>query len=239
MITNEQLRKLRSMLESEMGEIQDRLSDDAYGLKRDLFDSMGELSWRDNHPADFGSEMFERSKDLALRDADSLRLADIDEALERMGENLYGTCDGCGAEIPYERLEANPAAKLCVECKEGAEEIEISANRPVEENFLYPGFGRTFMDSNDEDQNGYDGEDAWQDVARYGTSATNDENFGATKPEDNYVDADERLGYVEDIERVALCDIEGNQIENPQFDRNASPYRRLFEEADQRYWNER
>lgn len=239
MLTTDQISQLRVTLEEEKQEIRRRLyEDDSYQLHESFYDSTSELSVRDNHPADIGTEVFERSKDLALREGDSIRLNEIDGALERIQNNTYGVCAHCNTEISYERMEANPAARFCVNCQEQADEREISANRPVEENFLFPGFGRTFTDDNPEDQNGYDGEDAWQDVAKYGTAATNDENAYATKPDDFWVDAEERVGYVEDVEAVALSDIEGNQIQEPQFIRNEA-YRRVFAEADERYWNER
>jgi len=239
MLTNDQISQLRTRLEDERNEIRQRLyENDSYQTAESLYDSTSELSWRDNHPADLGSEMFERSKDLALREGDSIHLNEIDAALDRIQNNTYGICAHCNTEISYERMDANPSALYCLQCQEAAEQREVSANRPVEENFLFPGFGRTNLDKDEEDQNGYDGEDAWQDVARYGTSATNDENAYATKPDDFWIDAEERIGYVEDIEAVALADIEGNQIKEPQFIRNEA-YRRVFAEADERYWNER
>lgn len=234
-LTNDQIRQLRSQLEEEMSDIRTRLDDhDTYQLQESLMDSTGELSHYDNHPADLGSEVFERGKDLALRDADSLRINEIDDALERMEDGSYGTCAHCGTVIPYARLEANAAAKHCINCQEELDEQEISANRPVEENFLHPGFGRSFMDHNDEDYNGYDGEDAWQDVARYGTAATNDENPDALHPNEFYLHADERLGYVEDIEGFTITDIEGNPVSDPQYVHNDA-YRRAWREADERY----
>jgi len=48
-------------------------------------------------------------------------LADIDSALKRIDDGTYGTCVGCGQEIPLQRLEANPAASLCIDCKRRAE----------------------------------------------------------------------------------------------------------------------
>ena len=41
---------------------------------------------------------------------------EVDRALEKLAEGTYGTCDGCGAEIPGERLEARPWTTLCVRC---------------------------------------------------------------------------------------------------------------------------
>jgi len=229
-LTNEQLRELRSQLEEELSSIRDRIEDNnPYGMAESLETMTDELSHYDNHPADIGSEMFERGKDLALREAASLRLDELDDALERMEEGTYGVCLSCGVEIPYARLQAQPAARHCVPCQEEADEQDVSANRPVEENFLFPGFGRTFMDENEEDQNGYDGEDAWQDVAQYGTAATNDENAYTTEPNHQYTDAEERRGYVEDIEGCLIADMHGKPIE-PGFVRNEA-YWRVFEEA--------
>ncbi|MDI9448265.1 MAG: conjugal transfer protein TraR, partial [Bacillota bacterium] len=48
------------------------------GLGVPLGDSIGELSTYDNHPADVGSEVFERSKDFALRESAMITVAAID-----------------------------------------------------------------------------------------------------------------------------------------------------------------
>ena len=49
---------------------------------------------------------------------DQLRalLADVTRALDKFDEESYGVCDGCGVEIPPERLEVLPWASLCVRC---------------------------------------------------------------------------------------------------------------------------
>jgi DnaK suppressor protein len=43
---------------------------------------------------------------------------DIDAALGRLDNGTYGKCERCGREIPIERLEARPTARLCVACKQ-------------------------------------------------------------------------------------------------------------------------
>lgn len=45
------------------------------------------------------------------------QIARIDHALRKLAEGTYGLCDLCGEQIPPERLEALPAARLCVKCK--------------------------------------------------------------------------------------------------------------------------
>ena len=43
-------------------------------------------------------------------------IEDIEEALRRMDLGTYGWCEACGAQLPFERLEAVPAARRCVAC---------------------------------------------------------------------------------------------------------------------------
>src|SRR3712207_3468680 len=43
-------------------------------------------------------------------------MANIERALARIDSGTYGSCEACGAEIPYARLEAIPYAQLCVRC---------------------------------------------------------------------------------------------------------------------------
>ena len=136
-----------------------------YGLTRPWQEEIGELSTYDNHPADVASELFERAKDVGLRDGDKIRLQEIDRALAAMEEGSYGTCAKCGQPIPFARLEAYPTSLLCVPCKQRDEAIHPTRKRPIEEEFLEPGFGRT--DTDDTTFVIFDGEDAWQAVARY------------------------------------------------------------------------
>ena len=46
-------------------------------------------------------------------------LDEIEAALRLIDRGAYGLCSGCGAPIPYERLEAVPAARHCVPCQSG------------------------------------------------------------------------------------------------------------------------
>jgi RNA polymerase-binding transcription factor DksA len=43
-------------------------------------------------------------------------LDDIEHALSRIDASTYGSCESCGAPIPFERLEAIPYARTCVAC---------------------------------------------------------------------------------------------------------------------------
>ncbi|HEY8472877.1 MAG TPA: TraR/DksA C4-type zinc finger protein [Natronosporangium sp.] len=54
----------------------------------------------------------------ALAAATRQSLAEIHDALRRIRENRYGICTRCEAEIPRERLEVLPHARLCVPCQQ-------------------------------------------------------------------------------------------------------------------------
>jgi RNA polymerase-binding transcription factor DksA len=49
-------------------------------------------------------------------------LDEIEEALRLIDQGGYGLCSVCGNAIPYERLEAVPAARRCVSCQAGHQE---------------------------------------------------------------------------------------------------------------------
>jgi DnaK suppressor protein len=74
-----------------------------------------------DHPADAGSEMFERSLDLSIVTELDAQLDDVEHALDRIGNGTYGRCEACGREIGAERLRARPAARFCVDDQAAAE----------------------------------------------------------------------------------------------------------------------
>jgi DnaK suppressor protein len=75
----------------------------------------------DNHLAETATATLGREIDFTLGENSGQVLADIDSALKRIEEGTYGTCVSCGGEIPLQRLEAYPAASLCIDCKRRAE----------------------------------------------------------------------------------------------------------------------
>jgi YteA family regulatory protein len=205
-VDKEKLARFRERLLQEKRELEKRVQAH-YGMREQMATSLQEFSMYDNHPADIGSELFEREKDLALDSLDRETLKEIDQALTRMDEGTYGRCTVCGQPIPEERLEALPHAQTC---KEHAPAPVINESRPIEEEFLQPPFGRTSLDEK-EGQNGFDGEDAWQIVEAWGTSSTpfsyvdNDK----TDYKEMYVESDEADGSVEDVEQIGYTDMHG------------------------------
>jgi RNA polymerase-binding protein DksA len=80
-------------------------------------DETGEDAVYDNHLADTATETYDRELDYTLEENAEHVLAEIDSALKRIDDGIYGTCTNCGKQIPPERLEARPWATLCIGCK--------------------------------------------------------------------------------------------------------------------------
>lgn len=109
-----------------MQELQ-RLSDIRRSLEAAAAEAGAELSTIDQHPADGGSDMFERAKELAILERTERQIADAERALDRLEAGTYGTCEACGDPIGAARLRARPAARLCLPDQELAEEEGAAA----------------------------------------------------------------------------------------------------------------
>ena len=66
--------------------------------------------------ADSGQVTAERGEVEALANSLVETLTEVEHALEKFDLGTYGVCENCGSEIPEARLEAKPAARLCINC---------------------------------------------------------------------------------------------------------------------------
>ena len=190
------------------------------GISQELGDSTGELSAYDNHPADLGSEVFERSKDIALRDNENILIADIEHALDKIEEGSYGTCDVCKTVIPDARLKALPWAATCVDCQQKLDSHDIAV-RPIEEYSLEPPFGRTFLDRDAKQNVGFDGEDSLQDVWQYGSSDSPQDLPGSRDFSDLNMDPNEQVGIVDQVDNLP-AHMDGSRDQSAQLNRESS-----------------
>jgi DnaK suppressor protein len=114
------------VIRSALREERERVTRMRRALDEAAADPSTDLPLADQHPADSGSDTFERSKVLAILDRADRHLADVDRALERLERGEYGFCEACGEPIGSTRLRARPAARLCLRDQELAEEQEIT-----------------------------------------------------------------------------------------------------------------
>lgn len=69
-------------------------------------------------PVDLAVQNYSKNVLLAVSENDSRQLQMIDEALQRIEDEEYGTCQNCGKEIMTKRLQAVPWARYCLDCQE-------------------------------------------------------------------------------------------------------------------------
>lgn len=203
MLTSKQLQECKSVLVTRQGELIKQLQG-SFGLEMSHIDAVGELSSYDNHPADMGTELFERGKDVALEEHAEMELEQINLALHAISAGTYAICRECSQDIPYERLLAVPTTDACIE---HAEQGIFTSNRPIEETVYSPNLNPNT--EAEEIDNAYDAEDAYQDVARYGNSDTPSDLYGdRDNYDDMYPNSDENIGYVEDVEKYSRTGFE-------------------------------
>ena len=86
----------------------------------------GDLSSYSFHMADLGTDSMEREKAFLFASQEGRMLYSIDESLRRIYKgNNYGVCELCDKPIDFERLEAIPYARLCIECKKQEENTSL------------------------------------------------------------------------------------------------------------------
>src|SRR5690554_712458 len=72
-----------------------------------------------DHMADLGTDAMEREKMLLFASKEGRYLYRVEEALRRLYKEpqTFGRCHNCGRMIDYERLDALPHARYCIDCK--------------------------------------------------------------------------------------------------------------------------
>ena len=104
--TSQQL--LRDQLQEERDRVREQLNNLGRGDAADLD--------FDENFADSGQVTAERGEVDALSGQLNETLQDIEDALAKFDAGTYGECESCHQRIPEARLEAMPAARLCIAC---------------------------------------------------------------------------------------------------------------------------
>ncbi len=76
-----------------------------------------------------GTDAFERQLALNLASTEGDSIFAIDQALKRIDEGIYGSCEECGCLIGRERLKALPFVQLCIACKSESEKRRLVSVR--------------------------------------------------------------------------------------------------------------
>lgn len=115
-LTKEEVKYFLGLLLEKRAEILgDVNSIESEALKKSRMDAAGDLSSMPIHMADVGTDNFEQEFALGLMDSERKILVEINDALKRIIENLYGICEGTNKFISKARLKASPWARYCIE----------------------------------------------------------------------------------------------------------------------------
>jgi len=104
-----QAERYRKLLLHQMSELMGK----AEGTVDDL------VTDNENFPdlTDRASAEADRNFGLRVRDRERKLIIKIKEALKRVEDGTFGTCEVCGEPIDPKRLEARPVTTLCIDCK--------------------------------------------------------------------------------------------------------------------------
>jgi YteA family regulatory protein len=207
MATSQQIKQLKKELLTQQEAMQQRIEhNEETVVKVSLKEAFDELSSYDNHPADMGTELFEKERNIALDKHTKSEVEKIETALQAIKDETYGICQECGKKIPIERLKAVPTALFCVD---HTPEQTPSVDRPVEEDVLIPPTGNDFENRRRAGEIN-DKEDSFGEVASFGTSETPSDFTGDHESYNSlYQTEDELDGFTEEYEGYLGTDIDG------------------------------
>ena len=107
------IEKRMEEIAEDMGDIHDGILDNgnnSEGLSQDSVFSV--------HMADAGTDTFEQEKNYKLMGRESDYYKNLEIALDRIDDGIFGICKICTELIPEERMLEVPNATKCVGCKE-------------------------------------------------------------------------------------------------------------------------
>ena len=115
-LKQDEIEQLRGVLEAEKDSLQEELA--SYGrVQSETGDWQGAsigFEGEESDPIDAADQIEELVTNVPLVEELEERHKEVEDALEKMDNGTYGTCEECGENIPLDRLEANPAARTCI-----------------------------------------------------------------------------------------------------------------------------
>lgn len=115
---SKQLEEFRALLLAKRTELAERLSDlRSERIKHQARDASDSVTTYSDHPADIGSDLYERERIAESVSQLNKQIMEFDDAIARLEQGNYGVCEKCGAEISVERLLNRPSTRYCMDCQ--------------------------------------------------------------------------------------------------------------------------
>lgn len=116
-----ELEEFKNLIIGRRNEILEDLDDRDDTLKQTQKDASGDISGYTYHMADVATDNYDREFSLGIASNERQLLYELDDALKRIEEGVYGLCEDCKAMISKTRLKAIPYTRHCLTCQEKRE----------------------------------------------------------------------------------------------------------------------
>ena len=122
-MTKKDLKVYKDLLIKVRTDISDQIKHISEDTQKSQREASGDISGYSIHMADVATDTYDREFSLGLASNDRKVLYEIDEAIKRVEEGNFGSCEDCNKPITKSRLKAIPYTKLCLNCQKKREKI--------------------------------------------------------------------------------------------------------------------
>ena len=116
-LSKQQLKQFRQSLITERSKVVNEIRSIAEETSKSPRDASGDLSAYTVHMADMAADTYERELSINMVSSEQEVLYQIDDALKRIEEGIFGVCQQCNKPISLSRLKAVPYASMCIACQ--------------------------------------------------------------------------------------------------------------------------
>ena len=116
-LSKEQVKQFRQLLITERTKCTEEIKTLAQEASKSPREASGDLSAYTVHMADMAADTYERELSMNIVSSEQEILYQIDDALKRLDDGSFGTCQQCSQPILMSRLKAVPYASLCISCQ--------------------------------------------------------------------------------------------------------------------------
>ena len=121
-LTKDQAKQFRQLLITERAKLAEEIKSIARDASTSPREASGDLSAYTVHMADMAADTYERELSMNIASSEQEILYQIDDALKRLDDGSFGTCQQCSGPISMSRLKAVPYASLCINCQRAKEQ---------------------------------------------------------------------------------------------------------------------
>lgn len=121
-MTKQQIKEFRKQLVEQRAKFAEEIKAMAREAAKNPREAAGDLSSYTRHMADMSADTYERELSMDLVSSEHEVFYQIEEALKRLDDGVYGDCQQCNTPITMSRLKAVPYTALCITCQRAKEQ---------------------------------------------------------------------------------------------------------------------